>query len=140
MQKTYSEADLKESIRQLEQKQAEEAIMLKAQFNQSYEQITPVNLVKNAFKQIAGSQDIKDNLLSTSVGLTTGYFSKMLFERISNNPFKKIIGTVLLFGITNGIAKNPEAVRSVGKAIFRLIRRKPVLPVTATDKPVINAG
>ena len=125
MQNVNSASELKDSILFLESRQAEEGKILKEQFNLTAESLNPINLIKNSFKEVVGSEDTKGNILNTSVGLTAGYLSKMLFERISNNPFKRLLGTALLFGVTNIIAKNPGIIKSVGRTIFSAIRRKP---------------
>ncbi len=124
MQKINSATGLRDAILQLESKQAEEAKMLKKQFHLVYESIKPVNLIKNAFKEVAQSQDLKKNILNTSVGLAAGYVSKKLFERSSNNPVKKLLGSVLMFGVTNIVAKNTEPVKSLMKKFLEIVRSK----------------
>jgi hypothetical protein len=41
----------------------------------------------------------------------TGYFSKKLMVGKNSNPFLKIVGLVMQFGITNLVAKNAEVIR-----------------------------
>jgi len=131
MQKINTVSDLKGAILLLEAKQAEEAQLLKAQFHLTTESVKPINLIKSAFKQVTGLEETKGDIVSSSVGLATGFFSKMLFERFSHNPVKKLIGTALLLGVNNVIAKNPGAIRAVGNFIFSKIRgkRKAVSPL-----------
>ena len=124
MQKISSATGLRNAILQLESKQVEEVKMLKKQFQIVYESIKPVNLFKSAFKEIAESRDLKDNILNTSVGLAAGYISKVLFEGTSKSPLKKLLGSVLMYGITNLVAKNPEPVKSLGKKFLEIIRSK----------------
>lgn len=124
MQKINSAISLRDAILQLESKQTEERNLLKKQFHLVYESIKPVNLIKGAFKEVAESRELKDNILNTSVGLAAGYISKILFEGTSKSPVKKILGSVLMFGITNLVAKNPEPVKSLGKKFLEIIRSK----------------
>jgi hypothetical protein len=124
MEKVYSEASLQEAIAKLELRQAEEGFLLKEQFHQTYESVKPASLIKTILKQAVGSAEIKDNLVSTSVGLTAGYLSKLLFQGLTRNPVKKLIGTALMFGITNVVAKNPETVKVLGHKFFQLFRKK----------------
>ena len=84
----------------------------------------PINLIKSTFKEIAASQEIKEDLFNTTVGLTAGYISKVLFEGVSHSPMRKLMGTVLMFGITNVVAKHPETVKSVGRSFFGMISSK----------------
>ena len=121
MQKITTATELRSAIIQLESKQAVEGIALKSEFHAAYESVRPINLVKNAFRQVAASEDIKDSILNTSVGLAAGYVSKVLFEGVSHGPLRKLLGTALMFGVTHAIAKNPEAVKSVGKKLFQMV-------------------
>jgi len=122
MQNIFTETDLRVAILQLEIKQAEEAKLLKAQALKAYESIKPVNLIRNTFMEAAESQDLQDNLINASVGLTAGYISKLLFQGVTNSPVKKFLGTAIMFGIKNVVAQNPEAVKSLGKGFFKIIR------------------
>jgi len=132
MQRITSESSLREAILLLKSKQADEEKLLKEQFLLTVNSIKPLNLIKGFFKDASGSQDIKDNLVSTSVGLTAGYVSKLLFQGMTKNPVKKLLGTAIMFGITNIIAKNPEAIKSIGKRFFKLFRKKQEIPISVT--------
>ncbi|MDO8367089.1 MAG: hypothetical protein Q7T20_09845 [Saprospiraceae bacterium] len=118
-------SELRDTIQYMESKQAEEGQLLKAQFHLTSEAIRPINLLKSAFGQSTALEDTKESLLSTSAGLTAGYFSKLLFVRNSHNPIRKLLGTALLFGVTNIISKNPGPVSFIGRTIWNFFRRKP---------------
>ncbi len=124
MQKTDLSAGLREAILVLEKRQAVEGIILKDHFLQAYESIKPINLIKNTFKEITESNDLKDNIINTSVGLATGFVSKKLFVGRSHNPFKRLLGSVLMFGITNVVSKNTETIKAIGKGMFDVIIKK----------------
>ncbi|MBK6998136.1 MAG: hypothetical protein IPH31_25875 [Lewinellaceae bacterium] len=110
--------------------------MLREQFHLTTESLKPINIIKSTFGQTSGSEDSKQGLVSTSVGLTAGYFSKMLFERASNNPFRKVLGTALLVGVTNVIAKNPGIVNSLGQMVVGFVRRRiNARKLNASNKP-----
>ncbi len=124
MQYINSDSSLRAAIQQLEARQAEEVKMIRAQFGLAYESVKPINLIKNTFKEAAESLDLRENMLNTSVGLGAGYLSKLLFVGMSHNPVKKLLGNVLMFGITNVVAKHPEAVKSLGNRIINLVRTR----------------
>ncbi len=124
MQKIDSEASLREAILQLENKQADESILLKEQFKETYDSVKPISLIKNVLRQVSESADVKDNLLGTSVGLTAGYISKIIFQSLTKSPVKRLIGTALMFGITNVVAKNPEMIKSLGKKALSVFRKR----------------
>jgi hypothetical protein len=121
MGKINSEAELKAAILQLEIKQADERRVLKEQYLLAYEGIKPINLIKNTFKEVTASPEIKDEILNTSIGIAAGYASKVLFQGASHSPLRKLFGTVLMFGITNAVTKHPEVVKSMGKGILNII-------------------
>ena len=125
MEKINSTAALKAAILQLETKQSDEGKVVKEQYLKAYESVKPINLVKSTFREITASPDLKDELFSTSVGLVAGYVSKVLFQGTSHSPVRKLFGTVLMFGITNAVARHPEVVKSVGKGLLNMINGKP---------------
>lgn len=122
MEKIKSQADLRSAILLLEIKQLEEKQLLKLEFQKAYESVRPITLIKNSIKDIIQSDDLKDNLMNSGVGLATGYVSKILFENTSHSRIKKILGTALMFGVTKAITKNPEAIKSMAYGIFNLIK------------------
>jgi hypothetical protein len=124
MEKLTIHEGLRERILELERRRFEEGQLMKKQFHLAYESVKPINLIKNTFKEVAASQDLRDNLLNTSVVLAAGYASKTLFEDASRSPFKKLLGTVLLFGVTNVVAKHPKIIQSAGALFWHLIKRK----------------
>ena len=102
---------LKESIRLLELRQAQEGEILKEQFRITYESLKPINLVKNSIKDLANSVEIKNSLFETIVSILTGYLSKKLMVSSKSSTFMKLFGTFLQFGITSAIANNAETIR-----------------------------
>jgi len=103
---------LKESIRQLEIKQAEEGAQLKAQFKETYESLKLVNLIKSSLKEVTESIEIKNSLFESIISIVTGYLTKKLMISSTSNPFKKILGALIQLGVTNLVAKNAESIRT----------------------------
>lgn len=125
MQNIKTETDLRDAIYLLEMKQTEQGKLLKEQFLVAYESVKPLNLIKSTFKEAVGSNDLKDNIINASVGMTAGIISKAVFQGVTSGPIKKVLGTALMFGIRAIVAKNPGAVKSVGHFIFKhILRRK----------------
>jgi hypothetical protein len=122
MQKINSTTDIKQLILQLENQQTIELKRLREQLHLTYESIKPINLVRNTFKEVAASEELTDNIVNTSVGLAAGYVSKTLFEKASHSPFRKLMGTALLFGVTNLVAKNPHTVKSIGTDFVNIVK------------------
>ena len=129
MQNIKTETDLRAAIYLLEMKQAEQLKSLKEQFLEAYESVKPINIIKSTFKEAVGSNDLKDNILNASVGMTAGIISKAVFQGVTSSPIKKVLGTILMFGIRSVIAKNPQTVKSFGQFIFKhILRKKESLP------------
>ena len=127
MQPINSEVALKEAILRLESQRAEEEKMLKEQFRQTYETFKPINLIKSIFTEAVESRDLKDRLLNTSAGLTAGLLTKVLFQGATRSPLKKLLGTALMFGMTNIFVKNPEAIKSLSQGLIKIFKKKPVV-------------
>ena len=122
MTKLNSTTDIKQLILQLENQQTIDLKQLREQLHQTYESIKPINLVRNTFKEVVASEELTDNIVNTSVGLAAGYVSKTLFEKASHSPFRKLMGTALLFGVTNLVAKHPHTVKTIGTDFLNIVK------------------
>jgi hypothetical protein len=103
---------LRESIRLLEIRQAEEGRMLKEHFSLTVESLKPVNLIRSSIKEMTNSTDLKNNLFETVFSILGGYLSKKIMVSSKSGPFVKIIGAVLQFGVTTVLAQNAEKIRN----------------------------
>jgi len=112
MAKQTAVESLRESIRLLEIQQAEEGKILKEQFKATYESLKLVNIVKASIKDLTESIEIKTSLFDSIVSVLTGYVTKKLMISSKSNPFMKIIGLIMQFGITNLVSKNAETIRT----------------------------
>jgi hypothetical protein len=124
MQNITTSTELKDAILLLEERQVVQGLVLKEQFFTVVESIKPVNILKSTFTQVTSSPDLLGGMLSTTVGLAAGYLSNKTLVGSSANLFKKLLGTVLQFGITTMIVKNPEAVKSLGQILLHRIFNK----------------
>ena len=124
MQNINSIAELKNSIQLLEVEQAEKGKLLKEEFYQTIESLKPANLVASALNSIEKSPFLLENILGAVMGLVTGFYSNKLIFNAQGNKLKKLIGVVLQFGVTNLVARNQGAVRSIGQVIFKHLARK----------------
>ena len=119
MQNITSKAGLKDAIQLLEAEQAIKGQLLKDQFYLTYESLKPVNLLMHTLKEISSSPYLIDNISGTAMGLAGGFLSKKIFVGTSGNLIRKLIGSILQFGVTNIVAQNSEIIKSVGQAIFQ---------------------
>ena len=120
MEQITTQYELRAAILRLEHQQSEDGKALKEQFHLAYNSVKPANIILDTLKDLGESSIIKDNLFNTSVGFGTGYLSKMIFQGVVNSPIKKLLGSALMFGITNLVAKNPEGIKAMASKIFKL--------------------
>ena len=101
--------DLKKVILLLEDELDEQKHLLSEQLNILYDSFTPVNVVKDVFKGVVTSEEFRSNILTATIGISTGYITKKLLFRRSKNPLKTLTGNLLQYGIANMIV-NPSRV------------------------------
>lgn len=118
----HSMDSLHNALRTLEQRQSSEGQALREHFRLTYETMRPANLIKSALTEVTQSQDLKDHLVSTGVGLVAGHASKAVFESVSDSPMKGLVGTAIQFGITNAVARHPEVVLAASRGVLRMLR------------------
>jgi hypothetical protein len=130
MQNITSAAKLRTAIQLLEVEQAINGQLLKEQFFITYESLKPINLLKRTLSYVVSSPFLIDNILGTAVGLASGYLSKKIVVGGSVSIVRKLLGSFLQLGVTNFVAKHPEAIKSVGQLIFHRIfdKKKASLP------------
>lgn len=124
MQNITSTAELKNEIQFLEVDLELKGKLLNEQFHLAYESFKPVNILKRTMNEVSSSPYLIDNILSTGLGLATGYISRKIVIGSSGNILRKIIGSVLQFGVTNIIAQNPVVIKTVGQFIIQHIFTK----------------
>ncbi len=124
MDKITNVQELNSAILKLENKQAAEGVLLKEQFNLTYESLKPINLVKTTLKELVTAPDLKEDLLKTSISIASGYFSKKLAIGSSDNPFKQLLGSFLQMGVTNLVSNNADGIKSKFSDILNMIFTK----------------
>ncbi len=112
---------LNDAIHTLQTKQAAEFVVLKEQFQLTYESIKPVNLIKSTFQEVVTSPEIQHDVISKVIGLASGYLSKKVLVGASHNPLKRILGTVLQFAIANIVVKHSDTIKSSGEVLLNRI-------------------
>ncbi|NEW78434.1 MAG: hypothetical protein GZ086_03190 [Gelidibacter sp.] len=134
MEPIKTQHDLRAAILRLEYQQAEEGRALKEQFQTAYNSIKPANIILNTIKDLGESSILKDGILNTSVGFGTGYLSKLIFQGVVKSPIKKLLGSAVMFGITNFVTKNPEGIKLLGNKIFKFFGSKSASKVSENDE------
>jgi hypothetical protein len=123
MQKITSSKELRAAIVAMELVHQQDRTALKEEFYTAYQQIQPINILKNTVKKAMKSSDLKEDMVYSSLGMAAGFVSKKLFEGETHSTARKLLGTALMLGVTNIVAKNPEFVKGLGLSILKLFRR-----------------
>ncbi len=92
---------LEQRISYLKDKQENELLQLKAQYDTTLNSLRPVNLIKSSFQDVMDTPNLKSNLLIGAVGLGTNFVSKTLLNENSGHPVKRVIVKVLKFALSN---------------------------------------
>lgn len=113
MAKQSAVDSLKESIRLLEIRQAEEAKSLKDQFRVTYESLKPANLFMSSIRELTSSPEIKNSLFETIISVLSGLITRKMIVNSKSNPLMKIFGSVVQYGISSLVARNAESIRNL---------------------------
>jgi hypothetical protein len=111
MANQHAVESLRELIRILEIKQAEEGKILKDQFKITYESLKPVNFIKNSLKELTSSSELKGNLFESVTALLTGFITRKILVSSKSNILTKILGLIMQFGVSSLVARNADTIR-----------------------------
>lgn len=124
MENITSSAGLKNAIQRLKFQQVENGQRLEEDFFVVVESLKPSNLIRNAMGNIVESPNLVTNILGGALGLVSGYLTKKLAIGGSGNIIKKLLGTILQFGVTSVVATHPRTITAVGQFFLQKILRK----------------
>ena len=92
---------------------------LKNQFDVAYESVKPINLIKNLVHKVTASPEIKKDLVSNVIGLSTGFITKRILLGSLHNPVTKVLGTVFEFAVANLVSKNAGGIKIIGGNLLK---------------------
>lgn len=124
MNTIHSIKELRATIDLLELKQASEEILLREQFKDTIEALKPANLILPTFNGLASSPKVKESLLSTAIGLASGYLSKKILIGSTHNPVKYLLGALLQIGVTDVASRNGDEIKKIAGNLFKKLFRK----------------
>lgn len=114
--KTKNETELlNDLILAYQQKRGDELELLKNDFNDLCESLSPLNLIKHVFREVVTSTEIKNNFTNNAVGLGTGFLLKKLLMGNTDSFGKKIIGLAIQFGAARIVSKNFSDIKLITK-------------------------
>lgn len=113
METRYTVELLREKIKELEFRQADEGKIFKDQLKYTYESLKPANILKSVFNDLVSSETLKDDFINAAASYTSGLLTRNLIVGKSKNPLLKIAGLGIQFGITALVTKNYGSVKEV---------------------------
>lgn len=120
----YTSESLKEAIKALEIKQVENEKQLRLQLLNVYENLKPINILKNIARDVANTDSLKNDVTNTLASLVSGFISKKIIVGKSKNPFLKLIGIGIQLGMTTLVSKNYDIIKSYIVNFINLIQEK----------------
>ena len=125
MQNPDASARLKQLIMLKEAEHELEGTLLKMHFQEAYENMKPVNIIKNAFKKVIAGPGLKKNIVNSVIGLTGGFVAKKVFTGKSHNPLAKLFAVILEKVIAAKVTANAEEIKVIANImICKLIKQK----------------
>ena len=125
MQKITTAIELKEAILLLEVKRALQEELLKEQLKATSESLKPINIIRNTFKEMTATPELKKEAMNAAIGYATGVVAKKVFVGKTNNPLTKLLGVVLEMAVANKVARNVDGIKSIGSVILeKLLHHK----------------
>jgi len=127
MEKQYTKESLQDAIKLLEIKQVKAGQLLKSELLNTYDNLKPINILRNIVSEFFSTDKYKQDFVEIVTGLTTGFLTKKIVIGKSRNPFLKIIGLAIQFGITTLVSKKYNALKdSAIQFISRFLEEKKV--------------
>jgi len=124
MYKTYkinNAGDLRNAIVIMESEMDEQKRSLNAEINLLYQSFKPVNIVKDVINEVMTSEDLRANLLTATIGISTGYLTKKLIFKKSNSTLKSLTGNLIQYGLANLIIHPSRTLKTLFLPLMGLL-------------------
>lgn len=121
MDKINTEAALQDEILLLETKKAEQAKLLKEEFQVTKEKFKPANMVSNILRQTAASPTLRKSIMNKTADVALVLITNLILRRKSAGILKRTISTAFVFGVKNVVLRNPEVIKKAGIGILRML-------------------
>lgn len=112
---------LHEAILLLQEKRKKELGLFKEQLRDTYESLKPINLIKSTVQEFSASPELKNNLVGSTLGIGMGFLAKKIVVGKSHSPFKRLMGLLIQFGVTNVVSKHSDTIIASGEQLIEFI-------------------
>lgn len=121
MQKVTSTTELKDAILQLEQKQREQWVDLKEHINVAFDALKPINLLRSTYREFISTPHVAEDLIGSTIGLTTGLITKKLIVKRSHNVFLNFAGGLAQMLISNFVTRHAGTIKTIGSGLIHRV-------------------
>lgn len=124
MDTIQTQDELQNAILHLEQRQLMEKSILQKHFEESYESLQPINLVKGVVAKINNADDLKKDILKAAIALAIGFIAKKIIQTFlikSTSPLALGIETLVQIVISGIVAKNGNLFKDIAMYFFKTI-------------------
>lgn len=121
MQKVTSTTELKDAILQLEQKQREQWVDLKEHINVAFDALKPINLLRSTYREFISTPHVAEDLIGSTIGLTTGLITKKLIVKKSHNVLLNFAGGLAQMLISNFVTRHAGTIKTIGSGLIHRV-------------------
>jgi hypothetical protein len=121
MKKNNALSDIEIKIRELELEQRVKWEAIKTEFEEIYEKLKPVNLIKSSISDILKSTDLKTEALNATFSFASGYAAKKIIIGKTNNFFSKLTGNLIEVIVSKKIYQNMPGIKNLGGKLIEKI-------------------
>jgi hypothetical protein len=121
MKTLHSIEELEQTIALLEIEHQAKGMALKKQFTAAYKSLSPIDLIKEAFKK--GEDDtpsMLEHAIVNGLSLASGYVTRRIVVGSSAGFMRRVLGSLLQFGATTAVSKNADVIHSIGQFLMKM--------------------
>lgn len=115
---------LQARVQELERDQDIQWKQLKDNVKQQYENIKPINLIKNAFSGLTDNIDNESDILKEGAALASGLIANAIMSGSKNKPMKRWVTLALFSAATYLISRYQDEIIAAGHNVMEFVAKK----------------
>ena len=115
---------LQARVQELERDQNLQWKQLKDSVKEQYENIKPINLIKNAFSGLTDSIDNESDILKEGAALASGLIANAIMSGSKNKPMKRWVTLALFSAATYLITRYQDEIIAAGHNVMEFVTKK----------------
>lgn len=110
--------ELEAAIIELEKRKVIQESLLKEQFHSVKESLKPINIIKNTFRKITHTPEIRNGVFKTVAGVGIGLLTKNMFLGKAIPLVKSLFGNAVETSVEKTVKTGADTVKAYGTAIY----------------------